>query len=126
MARPLLVEAGWLQLLQRLRPPKKDTAAKALAALAKRSAKPAAKGTAARPARRVPSTTEVVDRHLHLIEQELELPHADCEEDCDDPSCAQMLGRAGICACIVVRVVQTCVRWTCFRRARVVDFAALR
>ena len=80
MARPLLVEAGWLQLLQRLHP-QKGSAAKALAALAKRSAKPAAKGTAARPARRVPSTTEVVGRHLHLIEQELDLPQADCEAD---------------------------------------------
>ena len=73
---------GWLASAPAA-PPPNMTAATALVALAKRSATQVAKGTAARPARRVPSTTEVVDRCLHLIEQELEL-QAGCEEDCHD------------------------------------------
>ena len=119
----------WLASFPAVPPANKDSAAKALAALAKRSAKPAATGTAARPAESAPSTTEEVDRRrlrsLRVIEHQLALqatapgPQDECEwlvEDGPDPSCAQRFGRlrervgaAG--PDVVVRVVETFVRW---------------
>ena len=96
----------WLASSPALPPAKKDSAAKALAALAKRFAKPVDKGTAARPAESAPSTTGEVDqrrlRSLRVIEHQLALqatapgPEDDCGrpvEDSPDPSCGHKFVR---------------------------------